>query len=157
MTIFRIAGIALSACILAGCEGSTGVLTSTESGLVKGADLVDRDIKPLNATEVRVFLEDSTLSYQGELREWFAYLARDGVLYGLSKTAEGGEERARGTWIVQEDGQICRTWEGDWSGGDEGCAFVYRFGSQYVFAPEGTPLEGAIRRDRTPGDSARIL
>lgn len=142
---------------LMACEGSTGVLTSTEDGTVESVDLVDREIKPLNETQVRVFLSDSTLSHQGETRTWHAYLADDGVLYGLSVTPEGGEERARGTWLVQEDGQICRTWEGDWAGGMEGCAFVYRFGNQYAFAADGASLEDAIRRDRSPGNPVNIF
>ncbi|MEL6196682.1 MAG: hypothetical protein AAFT19_02440, partial [Pseudomonadota bacterium] len=105
----------------------------------------------------RVFLSDSTLSHQGERRTWHSYLATDGLLYGLSITPEGGEERARGTWSVQEDGQLCRTWDGDWGGGNEGCAFVYRFGNQYAFAEEGESLETAIRRDRSPGNPVNIL
>ena len=147
--------VLLAAGLLAACESSD--LDLDGSSPAEGEDLVDRGIKPLSEAQVRVFLSDSTLSHAGEDRIWHVYLAKDGMLYGLSETPDGGEERARGSWFVQPDGQICRQWNGDWSGGTQGCAQVYRFGSQYSFVPDGTPLEEAIRRTRTPGNSENVL
>ena len=123
--------------------------------LTKGADLVDRGTAPLTAAEVEIFLRDSTLRHQGEKRIWHVYLAEDGRLVGHSRDPETeAVERARGTWEVKPDGQICRQWAGDWGGGTSGCAKVYRYGDDYVFAVESA--EGGkteeIRRTRLPGN-----
>jgi len=140
-----LAGLAL---LLAACEETT--IGPYADRPAESADLVDRDIPPLNAAEVRVFLRGSTLVHEGDDRVWHVYLEESGRLSGQSRVKEtDGVERAIGTWEVRPDGMICRQWTGDWAGGDHGCAKVFRYGQDYVFVGEdGTEA----RRTRVPGN-----
>jgi hypothetical protein len=135
---------------LAGCKWETVGGPEAMSG---GADLVERDIPPLTAAEVRAFLGDATLMHEGDQRIWHVYLREDGALLGHSEVKEtGGVERARGSWEVRPDGRICRQWQGDWAGGRTGCAHVYRYGRDYVLVPEGAAREDGLRRTRLAGN-----
>ncbi|MEO1468248.1 MAG: hypothetical protein AAFV86_04270 [Pseudomonadota bacterium] len=149
--------LAVAAMLLAGCED--GIKNSEGDPLFGSTvpDLVDRPISPLSPAEIELFLRDSTLSYEGENRTWHIYIHEDGTLHGLSVTPDGGQERSRGVWNVNERGEMCRVWASDWGEGQKGCAKVYRFNTDYVFAPEGTEIEDGIRRSRSPGDPFKIL
>lgn len=127
--------------------------------VVKDSDVVERDILPLNAAEIRAYLTDTTLSHQGETRRWHVYLGKDGTLSGLSVTNKGGKERARGLWEVTPEGEICRQWLNDWGGGENGCAKVYQYGKEYVFEPVDASAPGEkaeLRRTRRAGDPFKI-
>ncbi|MEM6488710.1 MAG: hypothetical protein AAF677_10675 [Pseudomonadota bacterium] len=144
--------------LAAGCSEQSSVVSESEGGSIEsGEDVVDRPIAPLTAAEVTLFLGDSTLSHRGEERTWHVYFGKDGGLYGLSTTEAGGSERARGRWSVEDDGRLCRDWTNDWGARLNGCAEVYRFGRTYVFVADGQEIEQGLRRERSPGDSQRIL
>lgn len=150
--------LAAGALALAACQDGYEDEFKETNPVAKDSDVVDRGIAPLNAAQIRAYLSNSTLSHQGEKRIWHIYLDPDGRLWGLSETEDGGKERARGSWEVKPSGLICRQWDSDWGGGKSGCAEVYQYGNEYVFAAAGSADGGQkeFRRTREPGDPYKI-
>ena len=141
--------------LLAGCNKDAFTSASLEEQKVESADVVERGVPPLTEAEIRIYLGGSTLTHQGETRTWYVYLSKDGRLEGFSETEDKATERARGTWRVTSEGQICRQWDNDWGGGTDGCAEVYRFGDEYAFVTPGQDPEGddVQRRRRSAGNA----
>lgn len=157
----RTGAVILTAALLAACASAD--LTPDDEKVVTSGDVVDRGTLPLTAAEIEIYLTDSTLSHVGAERLWHVYVGRNGELVGQSRTKDGAVERNRGQWSIRGGGpsgaSICRQWEMDWGGGESGCATVYRFGTEFVFVPEGASGSSGddIRRTRTPGDTYNII
>jgi hypothetical protein len=144
--------------LLAGLLAACGSQSVTDPDPVEtDADIVEREIPPLTAAEIEIYLRNSTLQHAGEARSWSVYLDPTGVMHGLSVEKEAdargrGQERARGTWEVLPEGLFCRRWQNDWAGGDLGCAQVYKRGDSDLFVSEVAGERREIRRTRRPGN-----
>ena len=123
-----------------------------------GPDTAGTD--PLTAAQIRLFLQDSTLTEAGEERDRHIYLAPDGRLFGAAVGRRDRSRReVRGTWTVIEDGLLCRDWQTDWAGDRPGCDRVYRFGDAYLFVSRntgGNEQRREIRRTRRPGNVQKL-
>lgn len=152
----RSTGAALALLAVAACTDDV----ADPNPAVIDKDIVDQGTQALSAAEIRIFLRNSTLTHQGETRDWHVYLSEDGRLGGVGISRED-ESRvtARGEWTVVEPDVICRQWYNEWGGGREGCARVFKYGDEYVFIERGTP-EGEepdeLRRLRRPGNPEKI-
>ena len=157
MALPRIMVLGFALLALAACADGYKDEFKDPNPVAKDTDVVDRGIPSLSAAEIKVYLSNSTLSHQGNKRKWHIYLGDDGTLRGLSETEDGGKERARGTWKATPEGLICRQWDNDWGGGQNGCAKVYQYGNEYVFAATDATKSGQkeFRRTREPGDPYR--
>ncbi|MGF1501667.1 MAG: hypothetical protein ACFBSD_07595 [Paracoccaceae bacterium] len=148
LTTRRGAGWLTVACVVAACTGSND---STP------VPIEERTTSPLTAAEARIFLRDSTLSQAGEDMVRHVYLRDDGSMTGLAiNPKDKGRLRVEGRWIVAEDGRFCPVWDGPWIEGATGCAMVFRYGDDYVFAfTEGEePVD--IRRTRVAGNAQKL-
>jgi len=153
MAIAVIATLSLG---LAGCDVPPG---GDSNAVGEGDALAERDIPPLKAAQIRIYLGDSTLRNHGEERLWHVYLGPDGLLSGQARHLEtGGVESARGRWYVEPDGRICGQWQGDWSGGVQGCAQVFRYGEDYLFVSRAAQGEDVTetRHTRLPGNPQNL-
>lgn len=142
--------------VLAGCDPTT---VDKQDALPKGTDIVAREGPlPLSAEEVRIYLGDSTLSYESENRRWHIYLRKDGSMTGVATALKAREqyERVNGRWFVLESGQLCREWNGDWGGAEIDCAQVYREGNTYLFVVN--TADGVVehRRNRRGGNPEQL-
>jgi len=143
----------LGLAVLSGCADDIG---PGGDPLSRDSDIVERGAPPLTAAEVRAYLRDTTLSFEGEERVWHAYLREDGSMTGISiGKKDRSSERANGTWEVRPDGLFCRRWDNDWSRGATGCAEVYRYGREYLFVHKsgGQGEQTEYRRTRAPGNT----
>lgn len=150
--------LAAIALVLAGLVSGCSESIENPRPVARDGDIVERGAPPLSAAEVRLYLRDSTLSFEGETRVWHTYLREDGSMTGVAIGKDDRSvERVNGRWEVQPDGLFCRTWENDWDGGT-GCAEVYRFGDDYLFVHR-TGAQGEeteYRRTRKPGNPANL-
>ncbi|MEO1458924.1 MAG: hypothetical protein AAFV49_15400 [Pseudomonadota bacterium] len=80
---------------LAGCFESN-IQPKSEDGQQRGSDIVSRDIPPLTAAQIEIFLRNSTLSHRGNERVWHVFLQEGGALIGVGRVKGGGQERTRG-------------------------------------------------------------
>lgn len=121
---------------------------------------MDRGVPPLSGAEIAAYFKNSTLVHQGEARLWQVYLDEDGTMRGLSRLleAEGGQERALGSWEATSDGFFCRQWANDWAGGKRHCAEVYQRGNDYLFVEKDSDVDGGeeTTRTRKPGNPENL-
>ena len=138
-----VAGLATAALLLAAC-GSGPTLGS-------GDGEAKVDAPPLSAAEVRVYLSDATLTSLEDDLARLEYFSPDGRLEGYWRASSMSSGRAQGSWEVQEDGRLCRRWEGGWTG-QNGCVEVRRQGDAYLLVPPDGDPANAVRALRSPGN-----
>lgn len=142
--------------LLAGC---TDPNFTEEQEFASGSAIADRGIPQLSSAQISAYLRDSTLVHDSADRRWYVLLRADGTMAGLAEliASPGTTEGASGSWEVLPDGRICRQWQGDWGGGDVGCATVHRQGETYIFTPvDGTGSGAVIRRTRLAGNPLNL-
>lgn len=148
-----------AAALLVAAAGCDDPRFGGQEPAIKTTKPVEREVAALTESEVRVYLSDSTLRHESKEAVWHVYVGQSGSLTGRYKEKKSeGAKVVRGRWHVEPDGKFCREWDGEWNGGDAGCAQVYRYGNDYAFVS--TASEGGkqteLRETRVPGNAAGL-
>ena len=124
-------------------------------------EMAEKDIATLEASEAQSLYSGSTSYLKHRTYEFLGYRAEDGSMKGIA-WGSWGEERDTGTWMVNDDGQLCSEWDGVWANGIR-CFVTYPSDEENQFVQaivsgnksDSTP-SGIYKVTITPGDSSGI-